>query len=150
MFKKDNLEVPSDKINTIIGKDTVFKGTINGKGLIRIDGEVEGNITNTGDIIIGENGSAKVELKTRNITIAGYCEGTVEADGKVELKNTGTAAGSLKTKKLIIEEGAVLSGSTEMQLKDQPAGTTPKSKPEQQAPAGETRGQQPAGDSVKN
>jgi len=146
LFKKDNLEVPSDKINTVIGKDTVFKGNITGKGLIRIDGEVEGNITNTGDIIIGENGRAKVDLKARNITIAGYCEGTVEAEGKVELKSTGAVAGSLKTKKLTIEEGAVLSGSTEMQEKNQSAGTASKGKLEQQTPVAETRENQPAGD----
>lgn len=139
MLKKDNLEVPSDKINTVIGKATVFKGDINGNGLIRIDGEVEGNINNTGDIIIGENGRAKIELKARNITIAGYCEGTVEAEGKVELKSTGTITGSIKTKKLTIEEGAVLSGSTEMQAKNQPAGTAPKGKLEQQTPFLETK-----------
>lgn len=143
MLKKDNLEVPSDKINTIIGKDTFFKGSINGKGLIRIDGEVEGDIANTGDVIIGESGKAKVELKARNLTIAGYLEGTVEAEGKVELKSTGTSTGSLKTKKLMIEEGAVLSGSTEMQAKDNASQTTsqttPNKKEDQQTPAGETK-----------
>jgi len=139
LFKKDNLEVPSDKINTIIGKDTVFKGSINGKGLIRIDGEVEGDIANTGDVIIGENGKAKVELKARNVTIAGLLEGSVDAEGKVELKNTGTAAGSLKTKKLMIEEGAVLSGNTEMQAKNQAAGPAPKDKQDQHGSTFETR-----------
>jgi len=125
LFKKDNLEVPSDKINTIIGKGTTFKGSINGKGLLRIDGEVEGDISNTGDIIVGENGKAKAELKARNITIAGYCEGIVEADGGLELKSSGTSIGTFKTKKLVIEEGAVLSGSTEMPAKDQAAGGQP-------------------------
>jgi len=140
LFNKDNLEVPSDKINTIIGKDTVFQGSINGKGLIRIDGEVEGDIANTGDVIIGENGKAKVELKARNVTIAGLLEGTVDAEGKVDLKSTGTATGSLKTKKLTIEEGAVLSGSTEMQAKEQASGPSSKSKQDHQASTYETRG----------
>ncbi len=139
MFKKDSLEVPSDKINTVIGKDTTFKGNITGKGLLRIDGEVEGNISNTGDIIIGENGTAKVELKARNITIAGYCEGVIEAEGRVELKNTGTSIGTLKTKKLLIEEGAVLSGSTEMQVKEQKTPPTFTGKPDQKAPVGESK-----------
>ncbi len=139
MLKKDNLEVPSDKINTIIGKDTIFKGNINGKGLLRIDGEVEGNISNTGDIIIGENGTAKVELKARNITIAGYCEGVIEAEGRVELKNTGTSIGTLKTKKLLIEEGAVLSGSTEMQAKEQKTPPTLTGKPDQKTPVSESK-----------
>lgn len=121
MFKKDNLETPPDKVNTIIGKDTAFKGTIRGKGLIRIDGTAEGSIVNQGDVIIGECGKASVEIKARNITIAGQYEGTLEAEGRLELKRTATASGTFKINGLLIEEGAVLCGSMEMKLKDQVA-----------------------------
>ncbi len=121
MFKKDNLETPPDKVNSIIGKDTVFNGTIHGKGLIRIDGVAEGTIINKGDVIIGESGKVSVELKARNITIAGHYEGTLEAEGRLELKRTATASGTFKTNGLLIEEGAVLCGSMEMKLKEQPA-----------------------------
>ncbi len=123
MFKKDNMEVPNDKVNTIIGKDTVFNGTINGKGLIRIDGEAEGTITNQGDVVVGEGGRVSVEMKARNITIAGNFEGNLEAEGKLELKRTGTAVGTFKTNSLIIEEGAVLSGTMEMERKVESTGS---------------------------
>lgn len=123
MFKKDNMEVPSDKVNTIIGKDTVFNGTINGKGLIRIDGEAEGTITNQGDVVVGEGGRVSVDMKARNITIAGNFEGTLEAEGKLELKRTGTAIGTFKANALVVEEGAVLSGTMEMEHKEETAGS---------------------------
>lgn len=119
MFKKDNLETPPDKINTVIGKDTLFKGTLTGKGLIRIDGEAEGSIVNKGDLIIGESGRVKVDLKARNVTVAGYYEGALEAEGKLELKKTATASGTFKTNGLLVEEGAVVSGSLEMKVKDE-------------------------------
>lgn len=119
MFKKDNLETPPDKVNTVIGKDTFFKGTINGKGLIRIDGEAEGNISNKGDIVIGEGGRLKADIKGRNITVAGHYEGTLEAEGRMELKRTATAIGTFKINNLLVEEGAVLVGSMDMKLKDQ-------------------------------
>jgi cytoskeletal protein CcmA (bactofilin family) len=118
VFKKDNLETPPDKVNTVIGKGTYFSGNIAGKGLIRIDGEADGSILNKGDIIIGENGKVTAELKARNITIAGLYEGSLEAEGKLELKKTATAIGSFKANGLIIEEGAVLSGTTEMKHKE--------------------------------
>ena len=114
MFKKDNLETPTDKVNTVIGKDTSFSGTINGNGLIRIDGSAEGNINNQGDVIVGEGGSVAVDLKARNVTIAGHYEGTLEAEGRLELKKTGTAIGTFKINGLLVEEGAVLAGNTEM------------------------------------
>lgn len=119
MFKKDNLETPLDKVNTLIGKDAFFKGTITAKGFIRIDGEVEGAVSNKGDVIIGESGRLKAELKGRNITIAGYYEGTLEADGRLELKRTATAVGNFKANTLLVEDGAVLNGSMDTKHKEQ-------------------------------
>lgn len=118
MFKKDNLETPPDKIDTIIGKESSFSGKITGKGLIRIDGAVDGEIFNKGDIIIGESGKLEADLKARNITIAGQYSGTLEAEGKLELKKTATVIGTFKANDLLIEEGAVISGSMEMKLKE--------------------------------
>ena len=118
MFKKDNLETPPDKVNTVIGRDTHFNGTLKGNGLIRIDGEAEGTVIGTGDVIVGESGRVAVELKARNVTIAGCFEGNLEAEGKLELKRTASATGTFKVNGLIIEEGAVLAGSMDMKLKE--------------------------------
>ncbi len=126
MFKKDNMEVPSDKVNTIIGKDTFFNGTINGRGLIRIDGEAEGTIVNQGDVVVGEDGRVSIELKARNITIAGHFEGSLEAEGKLELKRTGNAVGTFRANALVVEEGAVLSGTMEMESKKEPGADQPR------------------------
>jgi len=124
LFKKENHQTPPDKVNTVIGKETFFKGNISGNGLIRVDGEAEGEITNTGDVIIGESGKLTVNLKARNVTIAGHYEGDLEAEGRLELKKTATASGTFKANLLVVEEGAVLSGSTEMQNKEQAASST--------------------------
>ncbi|MFO8192813.1 MAG: polymer-forming cytoskeletal protein [Bacillota bacterium] len=118
MFKKNSLDVSSDKVNTIIGKGTIFQGTMVGNGLIRIDGEAKGDITNKGDVIIGESGTVVVDLKARNVTIAGHFEGSIEAEGRLELKKTSTAVGKFKVNSLLIEEGAIISGGMEMSLKD--------------------------------
>ncbi len=120
MFKKDNLETSPDKVNTVIGKETFFKGVLNGKGLIRIDGEAEGTIINKGDVTIGESGKVSVELKARNVTIAGHYEGDLTAEGKLELKRTATAIGTFKSNGLLVEDGAVISGSMDMKYKDKP------------------------------
>ena len=119
MFKKDNLEIPPDKVNTVIGKGVLFNGTISGKGLIRIDGEAEGSVSSKGDVVIGESGRLKADLKGRNITIAGYYEGSLEAEGKLELKRSATVAGSCKVGNLVVEEGAVFKGTTDMNMKEQ-------------------------------
>ena len=111
--------MPSDIFNTVIGKDTILNGIINGRGLIQIDGEAEGIITCQGDVVVGEGGRAAVEMKARNITIAGHYQGTLEASGKLEIKRTGTAIGTFQANALVAEEGAVFSGKTEMKENEQ-------------------------------
>ncbi len=133
MFKKDNLETPPDKVNTVIGKGTVFEGTINGKGLIRVDGEMTGAIINKGDVIIGESGLVKVDLKGRNITIAGQYEGALEAEGRLELKRTSTVKGTFQMNSLLVEDGANLNGTLSMKQKNGAADAVVKKEPEENA-----------------
>lgn len=119
MFKKDQLETPPDKVNTVIGKDTQFKGSIKTKGLIRIDGEMEGDVATQGDVVIGEGGKVNLELKARNVAVAGRFEGNLETEGKLEIRSSGVVVGNVKTNGLIVDDGAVFSGSMEMRRKDQ-------------------------------
>jgi len=114
MFKKDNLETPPDKVNTLIGKDTFLKGSLESKGSIRIDGKVEGQVDNKGDFFIGESGVVAADLKSRNVTIAGQFEGTIDAGGRLELKRTAVAKGTFKASALHVEDGAVLDGNMDM------------------------------------
>lgn len=136
MFKKDNLETPPDKVNTVIGRGTVFEGTINGKGLVRIDGEMKGSIINKGDVIIGENGQVKVDLKGRNITIAGQYEGVLEAEGRLEVKRSANIMGTFKMNSFLFEEGANINGTLEMKQKAGTPDGSVKKEPEEKGLTG--------------
>jgi len=114
MFKRTPREAPPGKVSTIIGEDACFKGSIKTKSLIRIDGEMEGDITTQGDVVIGESGKVKLDLKARNITIAGRFDGCLEAEGKLEIRGSGVILGSVKANGLIVDDGAVFSGNMEM------------------------------------
>ena len=119
MLKKPPIETPPDKVNMVIGKDTYFKGSIKAKGLIRIDGEMEGEIDTQGDVIIGEGGRVNLDLKARHVAIAGRFEGNLEAVGKLEIRSSGIVVGSVKTNALVVDDGAIFSGNLEMKEKDQ-------------------------------
>lgn len=121
MFKKTPREAPPGKVSTVLGKDTFFKGSIKTKSPIRIDGEMEGDIETQGDVVIGESGKVKLELKARHVTIAGRFDGTLEAEGRLEIKSSGIIAGSVKTNGLIVDDGAVFSGNMEMSGQDRAA-----------------------------
>lgn len=104
----------SDQIETIIGRDTHIKGTITAGGIIRIDGQVEGEIITTGDVVIGETGDIKALIRARSATIAGTVYGDADIFDKLELTSSAKLYGDIKTGVLIIGEGAVFRGACEM------------------------------------
>lgn len=117
--------VPNNQVETIIGKDTLFKGIISSNSGIRIDGKLEGEITTTSDVIIGPTGIAEAQINARNAVVAGRIIGNVNITEKLELSPTATVQGDVKVGILVIGEGAVYKGACEMRQEGEttPAGT---------------------------
>jgi len=107
--KKDSLS-SSQKLDTILGKDTCFDGTLETNGGVRIDGRCKGFIEVAGDVFVGENAIVEAQVSGHNILIAGEVHGQVRASGKLELTNTGKLYGDLQAAKMYMEEGAVFNG----------------------------------------
>ncbi|MFN3740759.1 MAG: polymer-forming cytoskeletal protein [Thermodesulfovibrionales bacterium] len=101
-------------VETIIGPDTFFKGELNSKGTVRIDGAFEG-ILNADWIIIGEAGKVKGEINSRGIVIGGKVEGNINSTETIEIKHKAQVTGEICTQKLSISEGAVFDGHSCMQ-----------------------------------
>jgi cytoskeletal protein CcmA (bactofilin family) len=114
MFGNKRVPVFTDQVETIVGQDTQIKGTITAGGTIRIDGHVEGEVSARGDIVIGETGIVKAQIKARSATIAGSLTGNADVENKLELTPSGKIFGDIKTGILIIGEGAVFKGACEM------------------------------------
>jgi cytoskeletal protein CcmA (bactofilin family) len=110
----------SDQVETINGKGTQFKGTIKAAGTIRVDGQVEGEISTKGDVVIGETGAIKAQIQARSATIAGSVLGNADITDKLELTSTAKLYGDIKTGVLIIGEGAVFKGACEMRYGNEP------------------------------
>jgi len=111
MWKK---EQRNDNIKTFIAEGVEFKGQIQSKGSIRVDGTVDGVIDVQGDLIIGPTGLLKGEVRAGNIILAGKLDGNPTVSGKVEITSTGQLNGDVKCSVIIIEEGGLLEGNTKM------------------------------------
>nr|NSL49057.1 polymer-forming cytoskeletal protein [Dendrosporobacter quercicolus DSM 1736]SDN01271.1 protein CcmA, bactofilin family [Dendrosporobacter quercicolus] len=105
---------PNGEIETIVGKDTQLKGALKAKGTIRIDGDFEGDIDSEHDIIIGESGSVSARINARNVMISGLMKGNIQATGCLELMASGRLYGDIKANVLIVGEGAVFKGASDM------------------------------------
>lgn len=105
---------PSDKMDTIVGKDTEIKGTIIANSGLRIDGKMEGEIHNKGDVVVGKGARVRASIKARHLTLAGDVEGNVDLSGKLEIESTGRLKGDIKVASLIIADGGFFDGSSKM------------------------------------
>ncbi len=110
---KTYTETNTQAIN-LIGKGTVITGDIKSEGDIRIDGELKGNITCTGRVVVGDTGKVTGEIICKNCEVAGYVDGKVKIDQLITLKATSTVVGEINTDKLSIEPGSVFTGTCTM------------------------------------
>lgn len=106
------------QVETVIGQNTKFKGTVVAKGSIRIDGELDGEIIIEGDAVVGEAGKITAQIKARNAVVAGTLNGNVDVGDKLEILPTGKLYGDIKVGTLSISEGAVFKGVCEMHRDD--------------------------------
>ncbi len=114
MNKKDNHNEVDGLMNTIIGKDTVFNGTLDVKGALRVDGTVKGKVICSDCVTIGATGIVEAEIEGNTAIIAGRMVGNINTTEKIELQAKCEMEGDLKTKSLIIEQGAVFCGACNM------------------------------------
>jgi cytoskeletal protein CcmA (bactofilin family) len=101
-------------LNTLIGKGSVFEGNLNVQHSLRIDGKLIGNIKSSDSIIVGKEGEVDGEVDVKNAVIGGKIKGKVIASGKITLESTSTFNGQLIAGKLVIDEGAVFDGTSQM------------------------------------
>ena len=115
MFKK-NKAYGAKRIDTLIGKETSFTGKLEAKGIIRIDGNFEGEIATKSDIIVGEGAVINGRVKCSNITLAGRLDGKINVENKFDLRASGVLLGDVSAAVLAVEEGALFNGNFQMQI----------------------------------
>ncbi len=114
MLKSNSYEGGRTEEATVISKGVKIEGKLSCSGNIRLDGEVQGDISSQGVVIIGEFGKVNGQINADNITIGGKVTGTVKAKDKVVLESKANLKGDITTKALMVESGAVFNGNTKM------------------------------------
>lgn len=121
---------PAARIETVIGPNAHFRGSLVSEGGIRIDGILEGSIETTGNLVIGESAKVIADIRANNISISGAVKGNISGN-RVEVLETGRVWGDLTVNSLLISEGAYLRGQTMMHADIEP----PLIEPPKQSPA---------------
>ncbi len=102
------------EVDTLIGKNSHFYGNIEVNGIVKIDGALHGNITATGDVIIGDGAVVNGDIVCQNIIISGSVKGNISAKEQMRFTSSSQIIGDIKMLSLIMDEGAVFNGSCGM------------------------------------
>lgn len=95
---------------------TQIKGNIEADRDLRIDGEVEGNITCTGKVVVSQTGSITGKIACVNAEIGGRVVGDIVVSELLTLRTTANIEGDVRTKSLVVEPSAVFNGTCSMKL----------------------------------
>ena len=113
-------------IRTLIGEGAVISGEIRFSDGLRIDGEVQGNVTSTGDarslLVISEKARVHGKVRAGHVIINGLIEGPVMAEDLLELQPKARIVGDVRYEALEMHQGATSDGELRpLKTEDKPA-----------------------------
>lgn len=112
MFEKE-----TDKLESFLGKNSLFKGDLIVQGTLRIDGRIEGQLE-ADHLILSESAVVKGEVKAKRLIVGGIVDGSIDAQELVEIKSKGKVLGDILTRRLSISEGGEVNGKIEMKKEE--------------------------------
>jgi cytoskeletal protein CcmA (bactofilin family) len=99
---------------SVIGEKVTMNGTLSVEGNIVINGEVEGSVSCTGQLVVGRTGRVKADLDVGSAVIGGWVEGRVVAKERVELQTDSHLRGDIHAKSFVIQDGCFFQGNCTM------------------------------------
>ncbi len=97
-------------INTLIGSGSAVSGDIHVNGFVRIDGDIDGNLESTGNIIVGNKARINGNLTAISTVVGGIVNGNIYAPEGIKLLSSSAVIGNITTKHLEIEENVIFHG----------------------------------------
>ena len=118
MFNPKGERTGAAETVTLVGEEAYFHGVLAAKGSVRVEGVVEGDVTDAVTVDVGKKGRIKGNVAAETIAVAGVVEGDIVCSGSIEILSGGRVAGNIRTTSLHIEKGAFFDGSCTMASKD--------------------------------
>ena len=98
----------------VIGAKTTIKGEIIGDEDVLVEGNVEGQVRVTRDLRVAPGGVVKATVEAQSLIVSGEIVGDCQATSRVEIQATGRLTGNIRAPKIVIAEGAMFRGNSDM------------------------------------
>ncbi|WP_395746973.1 polymer-forming cytoskeletal protein [Prosthecobacter sp.] len=99
-----------------------IKGFLTFSQELLMEGRIEGDVSSTAPLTIGEHAFVKGTVNTRSVVVHGHVEGNITVQERCDVKSTATIIGNITAATFAIEAGATFCGHS--QVKQAPS--TPK------------------------
>ena len=110
-----SIEPLANQVTTILGPGINWTGDLRGKGGVRIEGTMEGEIAMRGLLVVGETGKVTCKnLSADTVMVAGMVKGNITCQ-KLEIRATGRIWGDVTTSSFASEDGAFFRGQMRME-----------------------------------
>lgn len=115
MVEKDKTEGGEfGEVHAYLGKGSRVSGKLNFDGTVRVDGQVEGEISAQDTLIVGERAVVTAQISGNTVVIRGKVTGDINARKRVEIRAPGKLFGNIVTPSLVIQEGVIFEGHCSM------------------------------------
>ena len=113
MFSK-TVHKTQNRINSLIGADTKVEGNLAFTGGLRVDGEINGNVTAIGDqsstLVISEQARIEGEITVSHLVVNGTVIGPLHSSDFLELQAKARVTGDVEYNTIEMHLGAVVQG----------------------------------------
>jgi cytoskeletal protein CcmA (bactofilin family) len=98
----------------LLTRGVSIKGSVNFRNELLIDGEVEGAITSTGILTVGEHARIHGEIRAKSVKVRGSVEGDIFATERCELHAGCTLRGDIEAPRLVVDENVTFFGNAKV------------------------------------
>ncbi len=107
--------------SSVIGADTVVRGNVSGQGSLEILGRVEGDVSVSGDVIVGEAAAVLGSIDGSKISVSGAVQGDLRGREAVLVERGGKVVGDLNAPRIGIADGGLVRGHVRTEGEPGPA-----------------------------
>jgi cytoskeletal protein CcmA (bactofilin family) len=102
---------------SVISEDCIFTGNIVTKGSIKIEGTVDGSISEAKEVFISKTSKITGDISSEKCVIYGNVKGNILVNDMVEVMSSASVEGNITAPRIMIEEGAFFNGEINMKPK---------------------------------
>ena len=123
MAKSKKVKVEDPNLINRLATRTKITGDISSDSCVRVDGEILGNLNCKSRLILGKEGCIEGNIQVVEAEVNGRVIGNVYVAELLILSNTSIINGDVRAERIVIEDGAQISGKIEIGKNSAPEAT---------------------------